>query len=249
LETKPDEIYNLAGQTSVGLSFAQPIEAIDSIANATINWLEAIRLFNKKIKFFNAGSSEMFGETVENPACELSRFSPKSPYAIAKTTAYWYVKSYRESYGLKCCTGIMSNHESPLRGDSFVTQKIIKSIQAIKKNEINGLNIGNIDISRDWGWAPDYVEAMHLLLNKNPTFDDFIIASGKTHSLKEFIHAVFKYYELDCKKYIRIDSSLFRPNDLSFSSLNPAKIKSELKWTSSHPFEIIVQKLCSGQLY
>ena len=248
LKIKPDEIYNLAGQSSVSLSFDQPVEAIDSIANSTINWLEAIRLLDNKIKFFNAGSSELFGNMQNSAADEETPFSPKSPYAVAKLTAYWYVKNYRESYNLKCCTGIMSNHESPLRGERFVTKKIVKAAHEIKNGKKNSLILGNINIYRDWGWSPDYVQAIHNMLNVNKNWEDFIIASGETHSLKELIVEIFFEAGLDAEKYIKIDENLFRPNELIYSKLNPNKIKSKLNWSAKCNFKELTRKLFYEEL-
>jgi len=156
----PDEIYNLAGQTSVGLSFEQPVEAIESIAIGTLNILEVIRLLDKFVRFYNAGSSECFGDTGTTPANENTPFAPRSPYAVAKSTAKWLTNSYRESYGLYACIGILFNHESPLRPERFVTQKIVVSASKIKAGLIQKIQLGNLEICRDWGWAPEYVEAM-----------------------------------------------------------------------------------------
>ena len=153
----PDEIYNLAGQTSVGLSFEQPVEAIESIAIGTLNILEVIRVLGKSVRFYNAGSSECFGDTGMTPADENTPFAPRSPYAVAKSTAKWLIHSYRESYGLYACTGILFNHESPLRPERFVTQKIIVGASKIKAGFIQKIQLGNLDICRDWGWAPEYV--------------------------------------------------------------------------------------------
>ncbi len=249
LMIRPSEIYNLAGQSSVSLSFDQPIEAIDSIANSTINWLEAIRILDNQIKFFNTGSSEMFGNIQNNSADENTPFSPKSPYAVAKMTAYWYVKNYRKSYNLMCCTGIMSNHESPLRGERFVTKKIVRAAQDIKSGKKNLLLVGNVNIHRDWGWSPDYVEAMHKMLTINHSWEDFIIASGETHSLKELIEKIFQQAGLDASRYIQVDENLLRPNELIRSSLNPTKILSKLNWKSKCNFNELTKKLFNEELF
>ena len=170
----PDEIYNLAGQTSVGLSFEQPVEAIESIAIGTLNILEVIRVLGKSVRFYNAGSSECFGDTGTTPANESTPFAPRSPYAVAKSTAKWLINSYRESYGLYACTGILFNHESPLRPERFVTQKIIVGASKIKAGLLQKIQLGNLDICRDWGWAPEYAEAMWLMMQqKEPS--DFVI--------------------------------------------------------------------------
>ena len=240
--SNPHEIYYLAGLTSVGLSFEQPVEAMDSIAYGTLNFLEAIKLVNKRIKFFNAGSSECFGNTNNTAATENTVFSPMSPYAIAKSTAFWQVSLYRKSYDLFCCTGIMGNHESPLRQKRFVTQKIISQIKEIKDSKYTELKLGNLNTSRDWGWAPEYVEAMHLMLQaKKP--DDFIIATGETNSLKNFVKLAFDYFDLNYKDYLKYDETLLRPSDVHYSSLDPSKIKKELGWEAETDFKNIIRKM------
>ena len=240
--SNPHEIYYLAGLTSVGHSFEQPVEAMDSIACGTLNFLEAIKLVNKRIKFFNAGSSECFGNTNNAAATENTVFSPMSPYAIAKATAFWQVSLYRKSYDLFCCTGILGNHESPLRQKRFVTQKIISQIKEIKDSKITELKLGNLNTSRDWGWAPEYVEAMHLMLQaKKP--DDFIIATGETNSLKNFVKLAFDYFGLNYKDHLKYDETLLRPSDVHYSSLDPSKIKKELGWEAETDFKNIIRKM------
>lgn len=202
----PDEIYNLAGQTSVGLSFEQPVETMESITFGTLNILEAIRFIDSPIHFYNAGSSECFGDTKNLPASESTPFSPRSPYAVAKTAAYGLVNNYRESYGLYACTGILFNHESQLRPERFVTQKIIKAASFISKNLDTKLSLGNISIYRDWGWAPEYIEAMWLMLQREKP-EDFVIATGKSVSLEYFIEKAFSYHGLSWKNHVLIDSS------------------------------------------
>lgn len=250
LQFKPNEIYNLAGQTSVFSSFKEPIESINSIANSTINWLEAIRIVDPTICYFNAGSSECFGSSSSScPANENTPFSPKSPYAIAKASAFWTVKLYRDSYNLKCCTGILSNHESPLRNQRFVTQKIVNAARDIKTGKTMHLNLGNIDISRDWGWSPDYVSAIHSMLTINGDFEDFIVATGKTHSLREFIDIVFGFAGLNSRDHIRFDSSLLRPNDLKDSLLCADKIRHKLGWEPTCEFEDIAKNMYFNILF
>ena len=189
----PDEVYNLAGQTSVSLSFEQPIETMESIASGTLNLLEAIRFIDHPVRFYNAGSSECFGDTGNSLANELTHFNPCSPYAVAKASAYWMVKNYRETHDLFACTGISFNHESVLRPDRFVTQKIIQAAARISQGSLEKLNIGNINIERDWGWAPDYVDAMWRILNSS-TPDDYVIATGRTVSLEYFTEHVFGHF-------------------------------------------------------
>jgi GDPmannose 4,6-dehydratase len=242
----PDEIYNLAGQTSVGLSFDQPVEAIESIAIGTLNILEVIRLLNKPVRFYNAGSSECFGDTGDTPANEQTPFAPRSPYAVAKSTAKWLINSYRESYGLYACTGILFNHESPLRPERFVTQKIITGAAKIKSGQLDKLQLGNLDISRDWGWAPEYVEAMWLMMQlKNP--DDFVIATGRQESLKYFVSKSFEYFDLDWQKYVEIESSFFRPNEIISSVGNPAKAIETLGWKQPTDIDGVIQMMCAEQ--
>ena len=192
----PDEIYNLAGQTSVGLSFEQPVEAIESIAIGTLNILEVIRVLGKPVRFYNAGSSECFGDTGTMPANENTAFAPRSPYAVAKSTAKWLINGYRESYDLYACTGILFNHESPLRPERFVIQKIIVGTSKIKSGLIEKIQLGNLDISRDWGWVPEYVKAMWLMMQQDQP-RDFVIATGRMESLTYFASKAFEYFDLD----------------------------------------------------
>ncbi len=240
--TAPDEIYNLAGQTSVGLSFEQPVECMESIAGGTLNFLEAMRYLGIGSRFFSAGSSECFGDTGTKSANETSAFHPRSPYGVAKSTAFWQVASYRDAYGIYCCTGVLSNHESPLRPLRFVTQKIITSVKAIKAGTQQKLVLGNLDIWRDWGWAPDYVQAMHLMLQQDHPAD-FIIATGITNSLRDFVDVAFEAVGLKSKDYLQIDSSLLRPSDLKYSSLDPTRIKSTLGWQSSFGLSDIIERM------
>ncbi|MBU3593236.1 GDP-mannose 4,6-dehydratase [Polynucleobacter sp. 71A-WALBACH] len=242
----PDEIYNLAGQTSVGLSFDQPVEAIESIAIGTLNILEVIRLLNKPVRFYNAGSSECFGDTGDIPANENTPFAPRSPYAVAKSTAKWLVNSYRESYGLYACTGILFNHESPLRPERFVTQKIIAGAAKIKAGQLKTLQLGNLDISRDWGWAPEYVEAMWLMMQQDKP-EDFVIATGRMVSLKYFAAKAFEYFDLDWQAHVEIEPSFFRPNEILFSIGDPTKAIKILNW--KHPTDIdgVIQMMCEAQ--
>lgn len=242
----PDEIYNLAGQTSVGLSFEQPVECMESIAGGTLNFLEALRYLDIRSRFFSAGSSECFGDTGTQPANEESSFHPRSPYAVAKSTAFWQVASYRDAYGIYCCTGILANHESPLRPRRFVTQKIISSVKAIKEGTQQKLLLGNLDIWRDWGWAPDYVRAMHLIL-QNECPSDFIIATGITNSLRDFVDAAFDYVDLNSSDYLDIDSTLFRPSDLKYSAVDPTRIKTKLGWEPHFGLLEIIEGMMNGQ--
>ena len=245
--SRPDEIYNLAGQTSVSLSFEQPVECMESIAGGTLNFLEALRYLGISSRFFSAGSSECFGDTGIRPANETTSFHPRSPYAVAKSTAFWQVVSYREAYNLYCCTGILANHESPLRPNRFVTQKIIAAVKAIKAGTQDHLYLGNLDIWRDWGWAPDYVEAMHMMLQQDqPT--DFVIASGSTYSLREFVEFAFSSVGLNASDYLETNQSLLRPSDLKFSAMDPSLIKESLGWKATLGMpEIILRMLAEEQ--
>jgi len=241
----PDEIYNLAGQTSVGLSFDQPVEAMDSIAEGTLNMLEVIRFVDRPIRFYNAGSSECFGDTGEAAADELTPFQPRSPYAVAKSSAHWLVRNYRESYGLFACTGILFNHESPLRPERFVTQKIISAATRIRSGSDEILELGNIDIHRDWGWAQDYVEAIwHMLQQEQP--DDFVIATGRTESLEYFVSRTFSFLGLDWRDHVRIKQELFRPTDIRTSHANPDKAKKYLGWSSQTDVDGVIEKMCEA---
>lgn len=245
-ESDPNEIYNLAGQTSVGLSFDQPVEAIESIAIGTLNILEVIRLLNKPVRFYNAGSSECFGDTGDTPANEQTSFAPRSPYAVAKSTAKWLINSYRESYGLYACTGILFNHESPLRPERFVTQKIITGAAKIKAGQLNKLQLGNLDISRDWGWAPEYVQAMWLMMQLDDP-DDFVIATGRKESLKYFVAKSFEYFDLDWQKYVEIEPSFFRPNEIVSNVGDPAKAIEILGWNKPTDIDGVIKMMCAEQ--
>ena len=241
---KPDEIYNLAGQTSVGLSFQQPAEAIESIVKATLVLLEVIRFLDLPIKFYNAGSGECYGDTYGMPANENTLFKPSSPYGVAKASAFWLVKNYRVSYGISACTGILFNHESHLRPERFVSQKIIRSAWKIKKGKLDKLKIGNTSICRDWGWAPEYIKAMWLML-KQEKFEDYVIATGKSYSLEEFIEKAFRYFDLDYREFIEIDDNCLRPSDNSFSNADPSNAKKHLQWNAEVSFDELIKRLCS----
>lgn len=243
--TAPDEVYNLAGQTSVGLSFDQPTETMDSIVGGTLNILEAMRFTKKPIRFYNAGSSECFGNTGNHLADEATPFQPKSPYAVAKASAYWLVSNYREAYGIYACTGILFNHESPLRPERFVTQKIIKAAARIANGSDERLLLGNIQIQRDWGWAPEYVTAMWKMLQQNKP-DDYVIATGKTVSLEYFITHVFKYFQLDWQDHVDLDESLLRPSDIHVGRANTQKAHSKLGWQSKYNVDDVIVMMCKS---
>lgn len=242
----PDEIYHLAGQSSVGLSFSQPIEALQSISISTLNILEAMRSLHFPGRLFNACSSECFGNTEESGATEKTAFRPRSPYAIAKAAAYWQVADYRSAYGLYASSGILFNHESPLRAPNFVTRKIVSGAYKIAQGKADSLQLGNLEVIRDWGWAPDYVDAMWRILQLDEP-EDFVIATGKAHTLKEFLAAVFSRFGLDWQQHVLVDNSLIRPLDIEYSKGNPAKAESLLNWRTHTSFEGIVNHLVNAE--
>lgn len=241
-QVHPDEVYNLSGQSSVGLSFNQPVETLESIATGTLNFLEAIRFMDQPIRFYNAGSSECFGDTGNTPADENTPFRPRSPYAVAKATAFWEVANYREAYGLFACSGILFNHESPLRPSRFVTQKIIAAAQRIAQGSDEKLLLGNTSVQRDWGWAPEYVEAMYLMLQQ-PNAEDYVIATGQTYSLQSFVEQTFQCLKLNWQDYVQIDQSLLRPTDISIGRANPHKANTQLGWEAQYFMPQIVQMM------
>lgn len=243
----PDEVYNLAGQTSVGLSFEQPVETMESIAGGTLNLLEAIRFMEHPIRFYNAGSSECFGDTGDIPANESTPFHPRSPYAVAKASAHWLVSNYREAYGLFACTGILFNHESPLRPTRFVTQKIVRSAAEIAQGSNLKLRLGNIAIQRDWGWAPDYVEAMWRMLNSDRP-DDYVIATGRTVSLAYFTEKVFEHYGLNWKDHVEMDETLLRPTDILVGRADPTKARTRLGWHHTMDVDSAIYQMCNAAL-
>jgi GDPmannose 4,6-dehydratase len=245
VKVKPDEIYNLAGQSSVGLSFDQPVETLESISVGTLNLLEAIRFTGQPIKLYSAGSSECFGNTGGVPADEATPFRPRSPYAVAKATAFWEVANYREAYNLFACTGILFNHESPLRPERFVTQKIVKAACRIAAGNIEKLYLGNISIARDWGWAPEYVEAMWLMLQQERA-DDYVIATGETNTLEDFIAAAFTAVGLEWKEHVISDTSLLRPSEIMVSCGDAAKAANILGWKASLRMRDVVRMMVGG---
>lgn len=231
-KVQPDEIYNLAGQSSVGLSFEQPVETLESISVGTLNLLEAIRFIGRPVKLYNAGSSECFGNTEGKPANEATPFRPRSPYAVAKATAFWEVANYREAYNLFACTGILFNHESPLRPERFVTRKIVKSARRIAAGSGEKLHLGNTSIARDWGSAEEYVEAMWLMLQQDKP-DDYVIATGETHTLEEFVAAIFEALGLNWHDHVVSDPLLLRPTEIMISRADPSKAERQLGWKAN----------------
>jgi GDPmannose 4,6-dehydratase len=243
---QPDEVYNLAGQTSVGLSFGQPVETLESIATGTLNLLEAIRFLGATIKLYNAGSSECFGDTGNVAAAENTPFRPRSPYAVAKAAAFWEVANYREAYGLFACSGILFNHESPLRPERFVTQKIVATACRIAQGSKEKLYLGNMSIQRDWGWAQEYVEAMYLMLQQSQP-DDYVIATGESTSLEDFVAAAFVSVNLDWHDHVVVDSNLFRPTDLAVGKGNPSKAKKQLGWEARYKMQDVVKMMVDAR--
>ena len=242
MKIEPDQVYNLAGQSSVGLSFEQPVETLESIATGTLNLLEAIRFTRKPIKLYNAGSSECFGDIGDRSADENTPFHPRSPYAVAKSTAFWQVANYREAYGIFACSGILFNHESPLRPKRFVTQKIVDAACRIAQGSQEQLYLGNTSIQRDWGWAPEYVQAMYLMLQQdNP--DDYVIATGESYELEQFVEQAFACVGLNWQDYVVTDQSLLRPTDLAISKGNPRKALEKLGWEAKYKMPDIVRMM------
>lgn len=239
-KVQPDEIYNLAGQSSVGLSFDQPVETLESISVGTLNLLEAMRFIGSPMKLYSAGSSECFGNTGGEAANEETPFRPRSPYAVAKATAFWEVANYREAYSLFACTGILFNHESPLRPERFVTQKIVKSACRIAAGSGEKLHLGNISISRDWGWAPEYVEAMWRMLQQEKA-DDFVIATAETNTLGSFIEEAFLSVGLNWHDHVVSDQSLLRPSEIMISRGNADKASSLLGWKAQYRMRDVVR--------
>ena len=231
-ESNPDEIYFLAGQSSVGLSFEQPAETIQSMVIGTLNVMESCRMFRRDIRVYHAGSSECFGDTSVIPATETTPFHPRSPYAVAKASAFWLVNNYREAYGLFACTGILFNHESPLRPQRFVTQKIVSAARRIADGSGEKLHLGRIDVRRDWGWASEYVEAMWRMLQQDEP-DDFVVATGQTSSLEEFVAICFSHLGLDWRDHVVLSPALRRPADLEVSQANPTRSYEKLGWRAS----------------
>ena len=243
----PDEVYNLAGQSSVSLSFEQPVETMESISTGTLNLLEAIRFVGREIKLYNAASSECFGDIRTARANEDTPFHPRSPYAAAKSAAYWLVSNYREAYGLFACSGILFNHESPLRGERFVTRKVISGVARIVRGKKEKIKLGNIDIVRDWGWAPEYVHAMWLLM-QHPTAEDFVIATGESHSLRAFVECAFETAGINWEEFVDHDASLLRPTDITMSYADPSRADRVLHWKAETKMKGVVKRMLEAEL-
>lgn len=244
---EPDEIYNLAAQSAVGLSFEQPVETIDSILKGTLNILEAIRFLGVKTRFYHASSSESFGNTLDGPASEATAFRPCSPYGVAKAAAYWLVANYRQAYGLYACSGILFNHESPLRPARFVTRKIIRGAIAVAQGQASSLELGNLGVARDWGWAPEYVDAMWRMLQLDQP-DDFVIATGRMYALEDFVRMAFAHFGLDWREHVVQGDAHRRPMDIHCSVGNPAKAQERLGWKAETLLPDIIGHLIEAEL-
>ncbi|HAW58645.1 MAG TPA: GDP-mannose 4,6-dehydratase [Bacteroidales bacterium] len=246
-EADPDEVYNLAAQSFVPTSWEQPVFTGEVTALGVTRLLEAIRLVNPKIRFYQASSSEMFGKAQEVPQKETTPFYPRSPYGVAKLYGHWITVNYRESYGLFACSGILFNHESPRRGLEFVTRKITDGVARIKLGLSNELRLGNLEARRDWGFAGDYVRAMWLMLQQ-PEPDDYIVASGTTHSVKEFVEMAFSYVGLDWRKYVVVDQKLIRPAEVDLLQGDATKAGQRLGWEPLVSFEELVKMMVDADL-
>lgn len=240
----PDEIYNLSGQSSVGLSFDLPVETFDSISVATLNLLEAIRFHNSAIRLYNACSSECFGNT-PLPANENTAMRPRSPYAVAKAAAFWQVANYREGYGLYCASGILFNHESPLRPERFVVQKSALAARRIAGGSCEKLELGNLSVIRDWGWAPEYVEAMWRILQL-PKAEDFVVATGSSCPLETLVAEIFSQLGMNWREHVVYNPARMRPTDLEESRADPTKAANVLNWKAQVDIASLVRRMLDG---
>jgi len=246
-DIKPDEVYNLGAQSHVRVSFDTPIYTVNTDALGTLRLLEAIRSSDELARFYQASSSEMYGEVVETPQTEKTPFYPRSPYGCAKAYSFWQTVNYREAYGLFACNGILFNHESPRRGETFVTRKITRAATRIKLGLQDKLYLGNLDAKRDWGFAGDYVEVMWLMLQQDKA-DDYVIATGETHSVREFLDEVFGYLDLDWKKYVEIDPRYLRPTEVDFLQGDSSKARKVLKWEPKVTFKGIAKMMTDADM-
>lgn len=244
---KPDEIYNLGAQSHVRVSFDIPEYTAEVTGLGTVRLLEAIRESGIKPKFYQAGSSEMFGKVQEIPQRETTPFYPRSPYGAAKVYAHWITVNYRESYGLFACNGILFNHESPRRGETFVTRKITKAVARIQLGVQQELYLGNLDAKRDWGYAADYTEAMWLMLQQEKP-DDYVIATGETHSVQELLELAFGHLGLDWQRYVRIDPRYFRPTEVDLLLGDPSKARQKLDWNPKVGFQKLITMMVDSDL-
>ena len=246
-DIQPDEIYNLGAQSHVRVSFDQPIYTVNVDALGTLRLLEAVRQMKSKPRFYQASSSEMYGKIVETPQTEKTPFYPRSPYGCAKVYAFWQTVNYREAYNLFACNGILFNHESPRRGETFVTRKITRAAARIKLGLQRKLYLGNLEAKRDWGYAGDYVEAMWLMLQQDKP-EDFVIATGENHSVKEFLDEVFGYLDMDWNEYIEIDPRYFRPTEVDVLLGDPTKAKKLLGWEPKVSFKELAKMMVNEDM-
>jgi GDPmannose 4,6-dehydratase len=250
-EVQPHEVYNLGAQSHVRVSFDSPEYTVDTVAMGALRLLEAIRDYQQRtgleVRFYQAGSSEMYGKVQDIPQSEATPFYPRSPYACAKVFAHWQTINYRESYNLFACNGILFNHESPRRGETFVTRKITRALARIVAGQQKDLYLGNLDSKRDWGYAKDYVRAMWLMLQQEAP-DDYVVATGETHAIKEFLDIAFNYVNLDWNNYVKFDPRYLRPAEVDILIGTPAKAKQKLGWEPSVTFEELVKLMVDADL-
>jgi GDPmannose 4,6-dehydratase len=246
-DAKPDEVYNLAAQSFVGTSWKQPVLTTQVTGFSVVNVLESVRMVNNKIRFYQASTSEMFGKTTETIQCENTVFHPRSPYGVAKLFGHYITINYRESFGIFGCAGILFNHESPIRGIEFVTRKVTDAVAKIKYGKQDKLYLGNIDVQRDWGYAKDYVEAMWLMLQQDKP-DDFVVATGKTFSVREMCDTAFSYIGLNYRDYVEIDPKLYRPAEVERLLGNPQKAKEKLGWEAKTYMKELIELMVEADL-
>jgi GDPmannose 4,6-dehydratase len=246
-EHRPTEVYNLAAQSFIPTSFKQPVLTGEFTALGVTRVLEAIRIVNPEIRFYQASSSEMFGKVVEVPQRETTPFHPRSPYGVAKLYGHWITVNYRESYNLFAVSGILFNHESPRRGLEFVTHKVTYNAAKIALGLVDKLPLGNLEAQRDWGWAPDYVRGMHMMLQQDKP-DDYVLATGRTHSIKRLCEVAFGCVDLDWQRYAHVDQAFLRPADVDLLIGDPAKARTKLGWEPSVTFEQMIEKMVEADL-
>ncbi len=246
-EIRPDEVYNLGAQSHVAVSFQNPIYTADVDALGTLRMLEAIRMTNRKIRFYQASSSEMYGKVVETPQSETTPFHPRSPYAVAKVYSFWQAVNYREAYDMYACSGILFNHESPRRGETFVTRKITRAATRIKLGLQKKLYLGNLDAERDWGFAGDYTEAMWMILQQDEP-DDYVIATGERHSVREFARKTFDLLDLDWEEYVAFDPRYMRPAEVDLLQGDAKKARKVLGWEPKVGFDELVEMMVESDL-
>ena len=246
-DVKPDEVYNLGAQSHVRVSFDTPIYTVNTDALGTLRLLEAIRSSSKPPKFYQASSSEMYGKVAEMPQTEKTPFYPRSPYGCAKVYSFWQTVNYREAYGLFACNGILFNHESPRRGETFVTRKITRAATRIKLGLQEKLYLGNLDAKRDWGFAGDFVEAMWLVLQQDKP-DDYVIATGEMHSVREFLDEVFGHLDMDWQKYVEIDPRYFRPTEVDILLGDSSKARKVLNWQPKITFKALAKMMTDADM-